>query len=232
MQKLTFLLSLLPLFAGGQSVNTGLDSLAFFYSDNQKHTLPVHNGRLYYGYPQTISDPFYPSPQWQKGSVMFEGHWYPGVSLMYDTYTDDVILLHPNSTPIVLFAERISAFSLDSLRFVRMHPDKDNVLLPGFYQQALTGNVNLLVKRKKVIEENIVDLRVERKFVTASLYYIEREGSYHVVSSKKMLLSLLKDQRQAIKRHIKYLRSRNLGFKQDKEAVITEAVRIYNQLSR
>lgn len=232
MKKITLILSLLPLFTSGQSSDITLDSLVNFYSESQKNTLPIHNGRLYYGYPQIIGDAFYPLPEWKKGSVMFEGHWYHAVSIMYDTYTDDVILLHPNSTPLVLYAGRIQAFNLDSLNFVRILPGKVNVLQPGFYQRVANGKVNLLIRRKKIIEENIADMKVERKFVSTPAFYIEKEGMYFPVTTKKALLNLLKDHKPELNRHIKYLRSQDISFKHDRETVITEIVNLYNQLPR
>ena len=233
MKKLTVLLSLFPFFVSAQSLQPGFgliaDSIANIYKENQKETLPIHYGRLFYGYPGVIGEAFYPLTLWQKGSVLFDDNWYHDVSIMYDTYTDDVILLHPNSTPLRLFAERIRQFNFNGLNFIRLTPDKNKVLKTGFYHQVVQGDIAVLVKRIKNMEESIIDMNVERKFVDESQYYIEKSGQYYHITTRKELLNLLKDRRHEITRHLKYLKSQNLRFKKDKEAVIVEIAKLYNE---
>ncbi|MFC0776049.1 hypothetical protein [Terrimonas alba] len=233
MRQLTVFFFLLPFIVEGQhsqiADSPGVDSIAAFYFANQGETLAIHNGRVFLGYPGIVGDAFYPSTAFQKGSILFDGTWYHDVSIMYDIYQDDVILLHPGSTPIRLFSGRIAQFSFDGLNFVRLNADKDHVLKPGFYQHLVEGNATILVHRSKKIEENIVDMRVERKFVSATRYFILRDGAYHPIHRQKFLFDILKVNRQAI---IKHLKSQGIRYKDDQEKAIIAIAQYYNQLRK
>lgn len=223
---------LLPFVARGQVQVAEApipDSLATSYFSSQSETLAIHNGRVFYGYPGVIGEAFYPGTGFWKGSLLFDGMWYHAVSIMYDVYLDDVILLHPNSTPIRLFNERIEQFNFNGLTFVRLGVDKDNVLKTGFYQRLVEGNVSILAQRSKKIEENIVDMRVERKFVSTTRYFILKDGAYHLIQKQKSLLNLLKDDRQQIMQHLK---SQGIRFKDDNEKAIIAIAQYYNQLHK
>lgn len=233
MRKLTVFFFLLPFITRAQlssvAGNSPADSLAALYFANQKETLAIHNGRIFYGYPEVVGEAFYPSTGFQKASLLFDGTWYHDVSIMYDTYLDDIILVHPSLTVIRLFSERVEQFSFDGLNFIRLNADKDHVLKPGFYQRLVEGNATILVHRSKKIEENIVDMRVERKFVSATRYFILKDGVYHPIYRQKFLFDILKVNRQAI---VKHLKSQGIRYKDDQEKAIIAIAQYFNQLRK
>lgn len=234
MKKLTGFLFLFSFFcAGGQSLdstNRGLtevsDSAAGLYFANQRETLAIHNGRVFYGYPGTVDHAFYPETGWQNGSVLYDGIWYKDISLMYDIYKDEVVILHPTATPIRLFSERVQQFIFQGQTFVRLNPAKNNILKSGFYQRLTEGNVTIFVRRYKKLEENIVDLAIERRFVSSNQYYVLKDGNYYAINKQKSLLELLKDSRQNIVQHLK---QEKLRYKDNKEKTIVQIAEFYNQ---
>lgn len=201
-------------------------SVTSFYLANQRQNLAIHNGRVFYGYPGMINYAFFPEEGWQKGSLLYEGLWYHDISLMYDIYKDEVVILHPNNIPVSLFSERIGQFNFNGQHFVRLKQDKGNNLKSGFYQQLTEGTVTIFARREKKMEENIVDLGIERKFVAFDRYYILKEGNYYPINKQKHLLDLLKDDRQNIVQHLK---QQKLKFKQNKEKTIITIAQLYNQ---
>lgn len=232
MKKLTAILCLFSFFnAGGQSLQVfatrpGADSVISDYFTSLGETLPIYNGRVFYGYPGVLEDGFYPSGGWNKGSIFFDGIWYHDISFMYDIHQDEVILLHSSNTPIRLISERIQQFKYQGFHFVRLAPDKDNVIKSGFYQRLVDGPVSILAKRTKKIEENIVDLAIERRFITVYQYIALKDGIYTPINKQKSLLDLLKDKRQAVLQHLK---QQHLKFKKEKEKAIVEMTEFYNQ---
>lgn len=232
MKKLTVFLCLLSFFyAGGQNLQApaekaGTDSALNLYFNSLEETLPIHNGRVFYGYPGILEHAFFPSTGWQKGSVLFDGIWYHDITLMYDISQDEVIVLHPSSTPVRLISERVQEFKFNGLNFVRLYPDKDNVIKTGFYQRIVDGPVSILSKRSKKIEENIVDLAIERKFVSGNQFFALRDGIYTPIDKQKPLLELMKDKRQAVVQHLK---QQKLKFRKEKEKAIIQMAEFYNQ---
>ena len=234
MKKLTVLLGLVAyMCAGGQSQlapppGITTDSARNLYFNTLEETLPIHNGRVFYGYPGILEHAFYPSNGWQTGAVLFDGIWYTKLNMMYDSFLDELVILHTTSTPVRLISERVQEFKFMNLHFVRLQADKDNVIKTGFYQRVVDGPVTIWSKRSKKIEENIVDLAIERKFIVTDQYYAFKDGSYTPIHKQKQLLELMKDKRNAVVQHLKQQR---LKFRKAKEESIVTMAEFYNQSS-
>ena len=215
-----------PIHSSGKKSDQAADSTINLYFTSVGETSGLYNGRVFYWYPLMKGHAFYPSVDWQKGSVLYDGTWYHHLSIMYDIYRDEIVLKYPNSLPIRLFSERIQEFRLDDQKFARLQPDKDNVLKNTFYQVLTEGVVAVFASRQTRIEENIVDNTLERSFITVDQYYVLKNGRFYLVINKKQLLSLLRDKRQSISQH---LRKQKLKYKKEKERTIVEIVKFYNQ---
>lgn len=232
MRKLTVFLSfLLFLKVSGQNLQSpasrpNADTALGLYLASLEETLPLHNGRVFYGYPGIHENAFYHSTGWHKGSILFDGIWYHDVSLMYDTYMDEVIILHPSSTPVRLISERIQEFRFEDFHFEHLGPRVDIALKNGFYQRVVSGPVTIYIKRSKKIEENIVDLAIERKFISTDQYFVLKDGIYTPVHKQKSLLELVKNKRQGVLQHLK---QKGLKFRKNREKAIIEMAEFYNQ---
>lgn len=236
MRKLTVLLSSLLLLQQVRGQNKQVSAAGSYYNDTAsalyfnslQETLPLYNGRVFYGYPGIHEHAFYPATGWHNGSVLFDGIWYHNMSIMYDTYMDEVIILHPTSTPVRLISDRIQQFRFENFHFERLGPYTYSGLKNGFYQRMVSGPVTVYVKRSKKIEENIVDLTLERKFVITDQYFAVKEGIYTPIYKQKSMLELVKSKRQGVVQHLK---QQNLKFKKDREKAIVEMAEFYNQSS-
>ena len=203
------------------------DSAAVSYFTNQSRTLAIHNGRVFYGYPGMLNYAFYPDEtNWQKGSIQYDDTWYHNVSFMYDIFKDEVVILHPNTIPLRLVSGRIQKFSYQDKDFVRLSPDKGNIIKSGFYQRLVEGDATIWVKRSKRIEEKIEGNEIERRFIPADQYFVLKDGNYHVIKKQKTLVGLLKDNKQNIPQ---YLKQQKLKYKTDKEKTIAAIAKFYNQ---
>lgn len=235
MKKILGLFLFFPvLFAAAQSPvsmsgkeSPPLDSAASLYFAARGQASAIYNGRVFYGYPGISGDAFYPSRDWQRGSLLYDGSWYNDILLMYDIHRGQVLIRHPNTMSICLFNERVQKFSYDGRTFVRLNPDKDNILKSGFYQRLSEGKITIIVARQKSIEEKIVDLTFERKFISSNTYYALKDGNYYLINKQKTLLTLLKDKKQII---LKHLKKEKLKYKHDTEKTIVTIAELYNQI--
>lgn len=229
-----FLLLLSSYYGWAQPLksDTGLpepyDSAAASYYSSQSKAFAIYNGRVFYGYPGTIGHAFFPETgsEWQTGSVLYDGTWYYQVPLMYDVFKEEVLILQPNGIPVRLFSERVQKFNYQDKSFIRLNPDKDNVLKTGFYQQLTQGDATVLVRRNKIIDEKIEEFEVQRRFVPVDHYYLLKDGNYYVIQNKKTMFRLLKDKKLNMGRHLK---KQQLKFKRDKEKAIVAMAIFYNQ---
>ena len=221
------------LYASGQSLDTTgtallklPDSLSNAYFISQNESLPIYSGRLYYPVMKIEEHPFAYSDEWQKGTISYDGINYHDITFKYDTYLQELIVVTPKSIPIRVVSERVQRFKFGDQSFIRQNPDKDQVLKTGFYQQLETGNISILVHRRKIIQERIVQNALERKFITLDSYYALKDGTYYPIYKQKNLLELLGGSRQAVTRHLKQQR---LKYKHDPENYILKAAQFYNQ---
>ena len=143
----------------------------------------------------TIGHAFVFSDDWQKGTICYDGICYHDISFRYDVYHQELVVMTPKSGPVRLFSERIQRFNFGDSIFVRYNPDKDDVLKTGFYQQLETGSITILVHYRKIIQEKIVQVTLERSFISLNSYYALKDGKYYPINSQKSLLNLFGDKK-------------------------------------
>jgi hypothetical protein len=221
------------LFTSGQSLDTTgsllskvPDSISNLYFISQKESLPIFTGRVFY--PQTLiqGHAFVFTDDWLKGTICYDGIWYHDITFKYDVFQQELVVVTPKMISVRLISERIQRFNFNGQTFVRYNPDKDHVLKSGFYQQIETGTVTIMVHRRKIIYEQIVQTTMERNFAPLNSYYALKDGKYYPVNSQKSLLNLLGDSRKAIAKNLK---RQGLKYKHDQEKYIVEAAKFYNQ---
>lgn len=193
-------------------------------------SLPIYNGRLFYGYPpMSHGIPYYKTMGWQKGSILYGGVWYTDVSIIYDPIAEQLVVRNPRYLSLTVFGERVQEFQIEDDRFVRLYPDADNVIKEGFYRVLVEGAVTIYQRHIKLIKEEVKADQLELNVETVNRYYAFRDGHFYPVSKQKSLLALLKDKRQAIQQH---LRSQKVKFKREPEKAITQIATFYNQAAQ
>lgn len=214
---------------GDSTTPTGTDSLSRA-SGSEAENLPIYNGRFFYRYsPSIVGIGYFPSDEWQHGSVLYDGDWYHDISILYDVYKDEVIVLHPRIVPLLIFRERIQEFKFSGLRFVRLSPDKDKVIKTGFYQLYVDGPVTIYVRRVRLLKEEISGMQVVNRFETADRFYAMKDGVFYPIHKQNDLLELMKEKRPQV---TQYLKQQKLRFKTNREDYIREAALFYNQTSK
>src|SRR5688500_435147 len=117
------------------------------YTDKQAR---LYNGFLHIGYSHKIEgNAYYPDQNWNKGTVIYDGIVFPDVSMMYDVYKDELVILHFHRLMLTLHNEKIKEFNWGNSRFIRYVRDstQKNSLTTGFYQELYGGKITLFAKR-------------------------------------------------------------------------------------
>lgn len=194
----------------------------------------LYNGREYIDYAYTINEgtPFFAYTDFVTGSVFYNGIQYKDVPVMFDLINEEVIILNPSGTnKISLNTEHVASFSLRDLRFVKLTADslKGTSLRPGFYAVLYDGKNDVYLKQtKKILESVSVSEGVKRTIDEQSEYYIQKNGSFYAVTTKRSLLNILKDKRKDVQQFIK--RSR-LNIRKEKYLGLPKVLAYYDEIT-
>lgn len=195
---------------------------------NQSH---LYNGSEYRDY-QPLEDehPFFPTEDWEIGSVMFDGQLYKGVPLIYDIQKDLLITEYIHSGNMMqLVTAKVNSFTLQGHTYIRMIQDNETPLETGFYDLLYDGQVKVYARRTKTLQENTQSGRIERRFDYKVRYYIFKDKTYNPVYSKSSVLKIFMDKKQELRQQ--FGKSR-LNYKMDREKSIVQFAQLYDSLTR
>lgn len=195
--------------------------------------------RLYNGLQYDLYDPHIKGnacyddvATWSKGSVFYDGYLYTNVSMMYDIYKDEVvILIYNNFMRISLISEKVRDFNLLDQHFiyVKNDPANSNSLSTGFYNELYSGKIQVLLKKTKSIQ-NSTDYtgNIIPYFSPAKDYYLFKNGKYYTVNSQGAFLNVFGDHKKEIKQ---FIRTNNIKFKKAPEKAMTAIAAYYDHLT-
>jgi hypothetical protein len=206
---------------------SAIQNTKIIYSQAMKGQSQLYNGSDYVKY-QPLEDehPYFISNDWKVGSIQYDEQVYENVGLLYNIFTDQVIIEYYRSeTPLELVKERVRSFTIDGHTFIQL---RENNLPNGFYERLSDGNAKVYVKRSKGFQEKTPSSgKIERTFDEKSKYYILKDGIYHAVKSKSSLIKIFDTRKKEIKQ---FLNKNRLVFGKNKEKVIIRTVVFYNQM--
>ena len=168
------------------------------------------------------------------GSLIYKGHLFAGVPLLYDVRFDQIITQHPtNSFMLKLVSEQVTSFTLaGDHRFIRIaHDTTSKSSIPtGYYEVLLDNQVKLLAKRRKRIQEQPSQGAVNAEFTTIDRYYLQVGPEFYPVKGKSSVLGIFPEQRKALQ---KFVRDNKLTFaKSQREADLLALTRYYSTLTK
>lgn len=190
----------------------------------------LYNGVEHLGYSFKIKGhAYFLQRELQTGAIVYDGLEFVNVPMIYDLLKDQVVIQHFNGfTKIGLVQEKVAAFTLNGHHFIRLDSLLGPPIITGYYDEAYTGRLKVLVKRGKYVEETIKD-EIEREFIQKDLYFIQKEGAYHAINSYKGLLALLKDRSKEVRQ---YLRKNRIKYRKGPENAILKATAYYDSLNK
>jgi hypothetical protein len=215
-------LSALSLSVFGQAPSSDAQLAASVASVQKQYTASfadapyLFNGPEYVDYamryPVRRGHQFFGVPEKQPGSVYYNGQLFSNLLLAYDVALDQVVVPLPNS-PLTfrLVNEKVAYFQVNDHRFVRLVADSASyqVLRTGYYEVLLDSRVQLLAKRTKRLQEQIVQQRIEVDFKPGNRLFINKAGVYYPINKKGDATRLYSDKNKEVR---EYLKERKLSF--------------------
>ena len=202
----------------------------------------VGNPELYSGpeyvdyalaYHARVNHQYFLTPAMRPGSVDYRGQSFNNIRLTYDVVRDQVVLGQPtNPLTLHLLSEYVRAFTIESHHFVRLQADSSagKVIRTGFYEVLADGPVELLARRAKRMQKQVVQPYINVEFIPTERLFMRKGGTYYAVGSKAAALRLMADRSKEVQQ---YVQQNQLSFKKDFfETSLTLLARYYNSLSQ
>jgi hypothetical protein len=190
---------------------------ASVYQNQQGDQSPLNNGVRYekYPHPFRLGSAYFPSDQFTRGSVVYNGIFYDSVTLKYDDLQQFLILLK-DGYEMAMINERVSSFDIGGNTFLRLMADSAHSGIPatGFYQLLYDGPSSVIKRTTKYIrEETFATDGVPRYMVTDEAYYIRRGQIFMRVKTVESLPNIFSDHKKELKRFIENnnLQDDNMG---------------------
>jgi hypothetical protein len=176
---------------------------------NRNDTIDIqnlYNGRAWRNlYHNVRGDQFLFSSGFMPGSVLIDEKEFKNLQVKYDIYNDELLTITDHGIIIQLNKEMIDFFSMkynnQVFHFKRIDVDSLNSL-SGYFNVLYNGRTPMCVKYRK----EILLLAVENKydlFNQISKIYLQKDGKFIQINSKKEFLGILKDQKQQVHNFIK-----------------------------
>jgi hypothetical protein len=164
-----------------------------------------------------------------RGSIVYNGVFYPHVLLLYDVVQGLVVIKDPYEIwKMGLDREHVDSFTIAEHIFVRLK-DSLNPTAPrnGYYEQLYKGRVVLLRKFVKTVQSqaSFMSLGFERFTNESNSYYLRRGETYYPVNTEHSLLVALKDKSAQVK---KFMRANRLRMKKDKQNTLVKVITWYD----
>lgn len=191
----------------------------------------LYNGSKYSPPEQTFEQhPYFLSVDWLQGDVDYDGELFREVPLMLDLSNGQLITEHySNGQSLQLVEDKVHHFMIAGHYFENIHNESVGNSLPGsgFYEILYGGDTKVIVKRQKIIHDEIENTVVVRTFDEKNRYFVFKEGAFHPVKTRASVLKLLENQKQQLK---KFLRQNRVRFKDNRESALTRVAEYYDGL--
>jgi hypothetical protein len=224
--------SKLPRVAMPGIATQGIQAALALYDSATAESQHLYNGPQYFIYDSPAEEhQFFLTEEWKIGSVLYDGQLFERVPLLYDIFKDQLVARYKQGFGnVALQSQKVGYFTLPGHTFVRVAADTGRVegLRTGFYDQLYGGKTKVVARRTKERQQDLTDRKVIINFPQKDVFYLYQNGEYHAVRSKKSVLSYLEDQKRPLK---KYLREKNLNFRDNREVAILGMAAYYDQLT-
>jgi hypothetical protein len=161
-----------------------------------------------------------------SGNVFYDGELYPDVPLYYDIEKDLLLTSYPYGNKVQLLSELVRYFDIEHHHYVRLENKK---IATGFYDRLYNGKMKLYARRTKVhlIKASLTETIHE--FESTVKYFIEKDGVFHPVKSKRSVLNLMAAQKRELK---KTIRDEHLSFSGNREEAIVRLLQRFEEVQR
>jgi hypothetical protein len=217
------------------SQKNAMNNALNFYSGALGDQSPIYNGPEYYPFDPRIKGNAYflDVNGFTAGSVYYDGVRYNGVPMLYDIYSDKVVvLLYNHYSKFSLLNERVKSFSFLDHQFINIRPDSlpaNSAIKAGFYDLLYSGKLQVLVKRSKDMQTTSGSFSApETYFNLVTRYYLKKNNTYYAITSRGTLMDVLKDRKKELQQYIK---SNQIKFRKQPEEAMVKIASYYDHLT-
>ena len=209
------------------------NTLAVYYSQLGDQS-PLYNGSLYTptGFTFRRGIPYFPSEQFDSGSVVYDGITFGHLPLLYEDLRQLLITKNDNYL-LQLVNPRIRSFFISGHSFVRLVADSLNpgISRTGFYEVLYPGPSSVLKETfKKIIEQPSIEEYTVLRFIEVSYdYFIKSGNTYKRVKSAGQLTDILHDHQKEIRR---FMKKNKLNFRRDRDNTLIQVAGYYDQITK
>jgi len=179
--------------------------------------------------------PYFPSDQWQIGSITYNDQPLDSVPLRFDAVSQILITSKSNGDMIALVREKLSSFDLGKHHFEWIDRQQFNTLPEsGFYEVIYSGNSKLVCFREKQAQKTMVTQVYtpvtnshEQLYYPKYRYFMWHQDRFYPVSNKNSMLELFGDQKKKLK---KFSRQHHLDFKSNRDESFISILEFYDSL--
>jgi hypothetical protein len=211
-----------------QSALSGTINLYNHSSGDQSE---LFNGILYPGYPFLFKSgsPFFDSSRSDTGTVLYAGILFSQLPLIYENLKD-LVIINDNGYFIQLNNKKLTEFTFAGHHFIHLAENNKagKNAITGFYEILYDGNIKVLKKTRKQIEDDLSSDNIVEKFITQSDYYfIQTESNFYEIKSKKDIHAIFTNKWKEIKL---FIRRNQLKIKEDKGNTLVQITAYYERL--
>ena len=180
---------------------------------------------------RVIDHQYFKEQHYVIGKLFYNGILYPDVLLRWDLYRDELIVLSPAGSNIVLINENTGFAEIHGYHIFYHHPDgSTGCPSAGYYLLLHSGKYRLLEKIS--YSPNVAKIEGKRltyTFLVSSFFYLQKDEVYHKINSQRKLLKTLGTHRKEMK---SLIQSNGYKYKRNAEEMALELVKEHEKLSR
>jgi hypothetical protein len=206
------------------------------YAANYMKTVSDY-AALYSGnWPQPLgfraqNNQFFKEQDYVSGKLSYNGIVYPNVLIRWDLFRDELVVLSPSNSNIVLINENVDFAEIHGFHIFYLHPD-------GLAGCPPAGNYILLNSDKYLLLEKLANTpylsNVDSKkyiyiFMLSSYFFLQKDDVYYKIYNSRKLLKALGTHRKEMKR---FIHTNKYKYKRDAEKMVLEVVKEHEKLSR
>jgi hypothetical protein len=204
-----------------------------FYDQNIGEQSGKFNGSQNIGYPQGVieKNPYFISPNFSKGYIVYDQVLYDNVNLVYDEAAD-LVVLQDSTHKIELITEKLEAFGIGDNHFqylIKKDVNTNALVNTGYYQILVDNKTSLYTKETKKVTEKILSNELSYTIESSTYYYIKKDGRFYEIQSRKGFFKILKDKEKELKHYIK---AQHLNYRKDKNHTLSNVVEYYNLITK
>jgi hypothetical protein len=190
----------------------------------------IYSGKGEDNFSHVREHPYLDTKQYREGTLCFDGRLYPRVMMRLNIYTDELVVLSPDSRfSVVVPPERVDSAAFSSYTVFRNEPEQTQAGLPdrGYYVRLYNGAHTVWKREVKYTDRVTNGMDIEAIFVSRTRYYICKDGRCQNAGGKRSLLKLFAPKKKELNLFIK---RQELNFRNAPDEAIVRLTTYYESL--